>query len=307
MVAIDQTVATQLGHFLIWRHMQMNRRIARRSRSAMTLSTAPPRRSRKEWPMTFRGMCPQVLGAKGATNPLTAAFGDKLHGRAPNSGGFNTCAISAENRNAAIQHPNGNESPGESIGLPRRHRGGFRVLRSVSCAARRAGRVDDPNWERWRDLRKCRTRADTSRFAEGMGACVSSNLGSLWRFESRYSSQLKNELPLSRRFQETRTSMAADVRHVAECSQWVRQIALGSLGPSELTELLPPLRPILRRYRVIVFANSLRGLDARARSLPATSVSTREDIERALPSYAYNSSNRATPPEGLGVGLSSGG
>jgi hypothetical protein len=296
MVAIDQAVAMPLRHFLIWRRMQMNQRIARRSRSAMKLSTAAPRRLQKEWLTTFWGMCPQVLEAKGATKPLIAASGAKHHGRDANSGASNKCENSTENWNAAIQDPNGNESPGESIGPPRKHRGGFRALRSVLCAARRAGRIDDPNWKRWRDLRKCQTRADTSRSAEGVEARVSSNRGSLWRFESEYSCQLKKQLRLSRRFQETRTRMAADVRHVAECFQWVHPIAVGSLGPSELTELLPPLRPILRRYRVIVFASSLRDLDARVRSLLATYVSTQEGTERALPSYAYRSSNRAAPP-----------
>jgi len=297
----------QIGHFLIWRRVQMNRRVALRTRSATKLSTAAPRRSRKEWPATFRGTYPQVIRVEVDAKSPIAAFRAKQHGCDAKRGGSNVCADPLENCNGVSQGSNGNESPGESIGLPRKHRGGFRPLRSASCAAQRAGRADDSNRKRRRDLRNCQMAVDAPRFAEEVGACVSWNRGSLWRFESQFSCQLTNQVPFSRRSEGARISTAADLRRVAECSQCVHLIAVGFVGPSEPTGLLPPLRSILRQYRVIVYANSLRDPDARVRNLPATSVSTREGTERAQVCHAYSSSNRAAPPETVGVGLSSGG
>ncbi len=296
-----------LGGFLICSRIQVNWRTALRRRSAIKISLAAPRSWRKERSATLVEvrLCPQVLGAEGATESPIAAFGAEHHGCATDPGGSNVWANLVENLNAVILHPNENESPGESIGLLRKHLGGLRLLRSVVSAAQREGRIDDPNRERWGDLRRSHTRADASKFAEVVGACVSLNRGSFWRFESRYSRQLKNQLPLSRRLRNARISMAADFRQVAESSQCVHPTAIGSLGSSGPTELLPPLRPTLRRYRVTVSANSLRDPDERARNLPTTSVSTREGTERAPVSYAYSSSNRAAPPEGRGVGLRS--
>jgi hypothetical protein len=285
----------------------MSRRIALRSRSVMKLSTAAPRHSRKEWPVTFWGVYPHVLGAESDTKSLIAVFGGKHHLCAANRGGSKVSANPVENWNEFIQGPSGNESPGESIGLPRKHRGEFRPLRSALCPAQRASRIDRPNRERWRGLRKCQTRTAASGFAEVVGAAVSSNDGLFWRFEGRCSFQSKNQLPLSRRFRSVRGRMIADLRRVAERSQCAHLIAVGLPGPSEPTELLPLLRPTLRRYRVIVFANSLRDPGARVRNLLATSVSTRKGTERAPVFYAYSSSDRAAPPESLGVGLRSGG
>jgi hypothetical protein len=276
---------------LFWKRIQMNRSTSLRSRSEMMLSTVAPRRSRTEWPTTFRGVYRQVLGEEADTKSRIEEIGVKRHRCAADSGGSKEYANPVEGWNGGIQGPNGNESAGESIGLSRKHRGGFRLLRSVSCPDQRAGRIDDPNRERWRGLRKCRTRAAASRFAEVVGASVSSNDGSFWRFEGRYSRQLTNRLPLYRQFQEARTSIVAYSRHLTECSQCVQPIAVGSLGPSAPTELLLPLRPILRRYHVTVFVNSPRDPDARAQNLPATSVSTREGIERGLVFYAFSSSN----------------
>jgi hypothetical protein len=286
------------GVFSIRSYIQMNQRIALRSRSAMKLSTAAPRRSRKEWPTTSRRVYPRALGAEFDAKSLIAVLGANHRGDNDDSGGSNVCENPVENWNGVIDGLKENESPGESIGLPRKHRGGVPPLRSGFCDDQRVSRIDDPNRKKWRDLRKCQTRADASRFAEAVGACVSSNLGSLWRFEDRSACRLKNQLLLSRRSKRGRTSMAADLRHVAACSRCVHLVAVGFLGPSEPTELLLPLRPILRRFRAVVFANSPRDPDARVRNLPATSVSTREGTERVPVFYASRSSNRTAPPRG---------
>jgi hypothetical protein len=307
MAPIDRALASQHGHFLIWTRIQVNWSMDLRSRSKMKTSIVAPRSWRREWPTTFPRFCPQVLGAKADANFPIATSGAKLHGCAANSGGSNVCANSVGDSNPVVQDTNGNESPGESIGLLRKRQGGLWPFGRAECAAQRASRIGNPNRERWRDFRKCQTRVDASRFVERVGARIPSNRGSLWRFESRFYCRLKNQLPLSRRLQGAWTSMAADLRHVAECSQCVRSIAVGFLGPSEPTELLPLLQPTLRRYRAVVYANSLRDPGARARNLRATSVSTREGTERAPFFFAYSSSNRAAPPWGLGVGLSSGG
>jgi len=297
----------QCGLFLIWRRIQMDRRTSLRSRSTMMLSTVAPRRSRKEWHTTFRGVYRQVFGEEADTKSRIEEFGVKQHRCAADSGGSKVYSNLVESWNGVLQAPNGNESAGESIGPSRKHRGGFRLLRGASCPDQRAGRIDDPNRERWRGLRKCQTRAAASRFAEAVGASVSSNERSFWRFHGRSSCQLKNRLPLHCRFQEARTSIVADSRRLTQRSQCVQPIALGSLGPSAPTEILLPLRPILRRYHVTVFVNSPRDPDARARNLPATSASTREGTERGPVFCAFSSSNRAAPPESLGGGLRSGG